>query len=277
MATQPIIKLHDGNLMPQLGLGVWQASIEETQFAVSNALEVGYRSVDTAAIYKNEEGVGKALKTAGIVREKLFITTKLWNDDQHLPKQALETSLEKLQLDYVDLYLIHWPDPKQDRYVSAWRELLVLKEQGLARSVGVCNFQIPHLQRLIDETGIAPSVNQIELHPLLQQRQLHSWNATHHIATESWSPLAQGGEGVFDQTIIHQLAHKYNKSPAQIVIRWHLDNGLIVIPKSVTPARIRENFDVFDFKLHKDELTTIAKLDSGKRLGPDPDAFGSDA
>ncbi|ELI8098017.1 2,5-didehydrogluconate reductase DkgA [Yersinia enterocolitica] len=276
MATQPIIKLHDGNLMPQLGLGVWQASIEETQLAVSKALEVGYRSIDTAAIYKNEEGVGQALRSAHVARDELFITTKLWNSDQDNPQQALEESLKKLQLDYVDLYLIHWPDPTQDRYVSAWRELIALKEQGLIRSIGVCNFNIPHLQRLIDETSVAPAVNQIELHPLLQQRQIHAWNATHHIATESWSPLAQGGDGVFDQTVIRQLAQKYSKTPAQIVIRWHLDSGLIVIPKSVTPARIRENFEVFDFKLHKDELTAISKLDSGKRLGPDPDVFGSD-
>lgn len=272
MATQPIIKLHDGNLMPQLGLGVWQASIEETQLAVTKALEVGYRSIDTAAIYKNEEGVGQALKTTNIARDELFITTKLWNSNQNNPQQALEESLKKLQLDYVDLYLIHWPDPAQDRYVSAWRELIALKEQGLIRSIGVCNFHIPHLQRLIDETGVAPTINQIELHPLLQQRQLHAWNATHHITTESWSPLAQGGDGVFDQAVIRELAQKYAKTPAQIVIRWHLDCGLIVIPKSVTPARIKENFEVFDFKLHKDELTAISKLDSGKRLGPDPDA-----
>ncbi|CNE47198.1 2,5-didehydrogluconate reductase DkgA [Yersinia nurmii] len=273
MTNQPIIKLHDGSIMPQLGLGVWKASHEEVQTAVTKALEIGYRSVDTAAIYKNEEGVGLALKSAAIPREKLFITTKLWNEDQANPQQALETSLEKLQLDYVDLYLIHWPDPKQNRFVAAWRELIKLREQGLTRSIGVCNFHIPHLQRLLDETGVAPVINQIELHPLLQQRQLHAWNATHHIATESWSPLAQGGEGVFEQPLIHRLAEKYDKTPAQIVIRWHLDSGLIVIPKSITPSRIRENFEVFDFKLEKDELSEIAKLDIGNRLGPDPDSF----
>lgn len=271
MTTQPVIKLHDGNLMPQLGLGVWQASNEQVIGAVELALETGYRSIDTAAIYRNEEGVGQALQNAALPRKELFITTKLWDDDQKQPHKALETSLKKLQLDYVDLYLIHWPSPKQDNYVSAWKELLKLREQGLAKSVGVCNFNLPHLQRLLDETNSAPTINQIELHPLLQQRQLRAWNATHHIATESWSPLAQGGEGVFDQRIIRQLADKYGKTPAQIVIRWHLDSGLIVIPKSVTPARIKENFDVFDFRLDKDELGEIARLDAGKRLGPDPD------
>lgn len=273
MTTQSIIKLHDGNLMPQLGLGVWQASIEETTNAVACALETGYRSVDTAAIYKNEEGVGRALQATAIPRNELFITTKLWNDDQINPQAALETSLKKLQLDYVDLYLIHWPQPAQDQYVNAWRALIKLREQGLTKSIGVCNFNTPHLQRLLDETGEIPVVNQIELHPLMQQRQLHAWNATHKIATESWSPLAQGGAGVFDQPIVKQLAKKYGKTPAQIVVRWHLDNGLIVIPKSVTPSRIRENFDVFDFKLDKDELSQVAKLDIGKRLGPDPDTF----
>lgn len=270
---QPIIKLHDGNLMPQLGLGVWQASIEETTNAVTQALNVGYRSIDTAAIYQNEEGVGAALQATSIPREELFITTKLWNDDQGAPQAALETSLKKLGLGYIDLYLIHWPKPDQDRYVDAWRGLIKLQEQGLAKSIGVCNFHTPHLQRLLDETSVAPVLNQIELHPLLQQRQLHAWNATHHIATESWSPLAQGGEGVFDQPLIKKLAEKYNKTAAQIVIRWHLDNGLIVIPKSVTPSRIRENFDVFDFKLDKDELSEMTQLDSATRLGPDPDTF----
>lgn len=274
MATPTIIKLQDGNVMPQLGLGVWKASNEEVISAIHKALEVGYRSIDTAAAYKNEEGVGNALKNAGIAREELFITTKLWNDDQKRPYEALQESLEKLQLDYVDLYLMHWPVPAIDHYVEAWKGMINLQKQGLVKSIGVCNFQVNHLQRLIDETGLAPVINQIELHPLMQQRQLHSWNATHKIQTESWSPLAQGGEGVFDRPIIRDLADKYGKSPAQIVIRWHLDSGLVVIPKSVTPSRIAENFNVWDFRLDKDELSEIAKLDQGKRLGPDPDQFG---
>ncbi|ALB64107.1 Methylglyoxal reductase, acetol producing / 2,5-diketo-D-gluconate reductase A [Cronobacter condimenti 1330] len=274
MANPGVIKLHDGNLMPQLGLGVWQATNEEVVTAIHKALEVGYRSIDTAAAYKNEQGVGDALKSAGIARDELFITTKLWNDDQKRPREALEESLEKLQLDYVDLYLMHWPVPAIDRYVEAWKGMIELQQEGLIKSIGVCNFNVPHLQRIIDETGVTPVINQIELHPLLQQRQLHAWNATHKIQTESWSPLAQGGEGVFDQKVIRELADKYSKTAAQIVIRWHLDCGLVVIPKSVTPSRIAENFDVWDFRLDKDELSEIAKLDQGKRLGPDPDNFG---
>ncbi|EIL1550900.1 2,5-didehydrogluconate reductase DkgA [Escherichia coli] len=246
MANPTVIKLQDGNVMPQLGLGVWQASNEEVITAIQKALEVGYRSIDTAAAYKNEEGVGKALLD----------------------------SLKKLQLDYIDLYLMHWPVPAIDHYVEAWKGMIELQKEGLIKSIGVCNFQIHHLQRLIDETGVTPVINQIELHPLMQQRQLHAWNATHKIQTESWSPLAQGGKGVFDQKVIRDLADKYGKTPAQIVIRWHLDSGLVVIPKSVTPSRIAENFDVWDFRLDKDELGEIAKLDQGKRLGPDPDQFG---
>ncbi|BBQ82206.1 2,5-diketo-D-gluconate reductase A [Klebsiella sp. WP3-W18-ESBL-02] len=273
--TQPtVIKLHDGNVMPQLGLGVWQASNEEVVTAIHKAIEVGYRSIDTAAAYKNESGVGKAIKSAGIAREDLFITTKLWNDSHLRAADALQESLEHLQLDYLDLYLIHWPVPTSDHFIDAWKALIALQQQGLVKSIGVCNFQAPHLQRLIDETGVAPVINQIELHPLMQQRQLNAWNATHKIQTESWSPLAQGGEGVFDQKVIRHLADKYGKTPAQIVIRWHLDSGLVVIPKSVTPSRIAENFDVWDFRLDKDELTAIAALDQRKRLGPDPDQFG---
>ncbi|EPU3935743.1 2,5-didehydrogluconate reductase DkgA [Morganella morganii] len=273
MNKPALVTLSDGHFMPQLGLGVWKAGNDVVGAAVQTALETGYRLIDTAAIYQNEEGVGDALKATTVPRDELFITTKLWNSDQQHAGKALEESLKKLQLDYVDLYLIHWPAPAEDHYVSAWEQLIELQKSGLTRSIGVCNFDIGHLQRIIHKTGVAPVLNQIELHPLLQQRELQAWNATHSIHTESWSPLAQGGEGVFDTDIIQALAAKYQKTPAQIVIRWHLDRGLIVIPKSVTPSRIQENFDVFDFRLEKEELSQIQSLDSGTRLGPDPKEF----
>ncbi|ACS87362.1 2,5-didehydrogluconate reductase DkgA [Musicola paradisiaca] len=276
MSVPPMITLSDGNVMPQLGLGVWRASNEQAANAVAEALAAGYRAIDTAAIYRNEVGVGQALQATSVPRSEIFVTTKLWNADHLAPEQALQDSLNRLQLEYIDLYLIHWPLPERDHYVEAWQGLLRLKEQGLAKSVGVCNFKPHHLQRLLDETGVLPVVNQIELHPLFQQHDVAQWNAARHIRTESWSPLAQGGDGVFDHPVIQQLARKYAKSPAQIVIRWHLDRGLIVIPKSVTPSRIRENIDVFDFKLEQEDIDAIATLDSGKRLGQDPDLPRSD-
>ncbi len=192
MTHPTVIKLHDGNLMPQLGLGVWKAGNEEVVSAIHKALEVGYRSFDTAAAYQNETGVGNALRSAGVPRDELFITTKLWNDDQKRPREALQESLSKLQLDYVDLYLMHWPVPAIDHYVDAWKGMVELQKEGLVKSIGVCNFQVHHLQRLLDETGIVPVINQVELHPLLQQRQLHAWNATHKIQTESWSRWRRG-------------------------------------------------------------------------------------
>ncbi|WP_261642180.1 2,5-didehydrogluconate reductase DkgA [Erwinia mallotivora] len=271
MTEQPVIKLRDGTVMPQIGLGVWQASIDEARQAALKALEVGYRSIDTAAIYKNEEGIGQALQETTVARDDIFITTKLWNDDQQNVPEALETSLKKLQLESVDLYLMHWPCPQKDHFVSAWQAMIELQKQGLAKSIGVCNFHEAHLKRLMEETGVSPVINQVELHPMLQQRSLHAWNALHQIQTESWSPLAQGGKGVFDQEIIKKLARKYGKTPAQIVIRWHLDSGLVVIPKSVTPSRIAENFQVFEFRLEKPEVSEIASLDKGHRLGPNPD------
>ncbi|MEQ1976270.1 2,5-didehydrogluconate reductase DkgA [Xenorhabdus sp. SGI240] len=273
MGQQTIIKLADENHMPQLGLGVWKASNEQVVKSIHTALEVGYRSIDTATIFHNEEGVGKALKETDIPREEIFITTKLWNDRHLDARAALQESLGKLQLDYVDLYLIQWPVSEQDHYVDAWKQLIELKEAGLTRSIGVCNFHIEHLQKIIQETGVVPVINQIELHPLLQQRQLHSWNATHYITTESWSPLSRGGKGVFNSSLVERLAFKYGKTPAQIVIRWHLDCGMIAIPKSVTPSRIKENFDVFDFRLEKEDLTAMAELDIGKRIGPNPDTY----
>ncbi|MCC8421900.1 2,5-didehydrogluconate reductase DkgA [Photorhabdus thracensis] len=273
MENQPIIRLADGNHMPQLGLGSWAADNQQVVTTIHAALDIGYRAIDTAAIYNNEKGVGKALQETDIPREDIFVTTKLWNDRHRDVRAALTESLEKLQLDYIDLYLMHWPAPPQDQYVESWQQFIELQKEGLIRSIGVSNFHTEHLQQLINETGVHPVINQIELHPLLQQRQLHAWNATHNIVTESWSPLAQGGEGVFDNSLVQHLAQKYSKTPAQIVIRWHIDNGMIVIPKSTTPSRLRENFEVFDFKLDKEDLTAMTTLDIGKRLGPPPETF----
>jgi 2,5-diketo-D-gluconate reductase A len=274
MADQPTVTLNDGTQMPQLGFGVFQVPNEETAAAVSAAFEAGYRAIDTAAMYRNEEGVAKAIADSGIPRDELFITTKLNNDGHGYDDamRAFEASRTRLGLDYVDLYLIHWPLPAQDRYVDTWRAFEKLRSDGLARSIGVSNFQPAHLQRLLDETDVVPALNQIELHPYLTQEALRAFDAEHGIATEAWSPIAKGGELLSDPAIT-SLAEKYGKTPAQIVIRWHLQLGNVVIPKSVTPARIKENIDVFDFELADDDVTSISELNRDERTGPDPDMF----
>ncbi|AHC46591.1 oxidoreductase of aldo/keto reductase family, subgroup 1 [Achromobacter xylosoxidans NBRC 15126 = ATCC 27061] len=268
------MKLNDGGKIPQLGLGVWQVPDEQAAASVKEALAAGYRSVDTAAIYGNESGVGAGLRAAGVARKDLFITTKLWNDRHGFDQahQAMDESLEKLGLAYVDLYLIHWPVAGSEKFVDAWRAMIEMKEDGRARSIGVSNFTQANLERLIDATGVTPAVNQIELHPGFAQRELRAFHDKHGIATESWSPLAQG-KITQDKTIL-ELARKHGKSPAQVTLRWHLQHGLIVIPKSVTPARIRENIDVFDFELSGAEMAAIDAIEEGPRLGPDPEKFG---
>ncbi|MEU2237230.1 aldo/keto reductase [Streptomyces vietnamensis] len=267
----PTVTLNNGVEIPQLGFGVFQVADDATTAAVTSALEAGYRSIDTAAVYGNEAGVGRALGTSGLAREELFVTTKLWNADQGYDAtlRAFDDSLAKLGLDYVDLYLIHWPAPARDLYRDSWRALERLAEEGRIRAAGVSNFQPEHLRRLMDGAALPPAVNQIELHPALQQSELRAFHGEHRIATEAWSPLAQGA--VLDDPAIAAIAAAHGKSPAQVVIRWHLQLGNVVIPKSVTPARIRANFDVFDFVLTDEEMTAIAGLDRGLRTGPHPD------
>lgn len=273
MSQPRTINIAAGVPMPQLGLGVWQVPDDEAAAAVRTALETGYRSIDTAAIYRNERGVGQGIRDSGIPRDEIFVTTKLWNDRHDDPRAALEESLEKLGLDRVDLYLMHWPVPKQDKYVEAWRRMAALRDEGLARAVGVSNFHEAHLQRILDDTGVIPAVNQVELHPYLQQASLRAFHVRNGITTEAWSPIGQGGDLLKDPAIL-RIAEKHGKSPAQVVIRWHLQIDNVVIPKSVTPSRIRENFAVMDFELDLAEIEAIEALDRGQRLGPDPDTFG---
>jgi 2,5-diketo-D-gluconate reductase A len=274
MTDQPTVKLNSGEQMPQVGFGVFKVPPGETVRAVSTALKAGYRSIDTAAMYGNEEEVGRAVASSGIPRADLFITTKLNNDahgfDPALP--AFEASRQRLGLDYLDLYLIHWPLPARDRYVETWRALVKLREDGAVRSIGVSNFHPHHLDRIIDATGVVPAANQIELHPYLTQQELRAYDTDRGIATEAWSPIARGGSLLSDATVT-ALAEKYDRTPAQIVLRWHLQLGNVVIPKSVTPERIRANLDVFGFELDPDDMAAIEALDRGRRTGPDPDSF----
>jgi 2,5-diketo-D-gluconate reductase A len=269
----PTVALRDGEAIPQLGFGVFQVPPEETAEAATRALLAGYRHIDTAAAYRNEAGVGQAIHAAGLDRDDVFITTKCFNDDHGFDQaqRALKDSLARLEIDHVDLYLIHWPVPSQDRYVETWRGLVESQAQGLTRSIGVSNFQPAHLARIVDATGVTPAVNQIELHPRLQQPGLRREHADRGIVTEAWSPLAKGR--VLDDPVIVALAEAHERTPAQVVIRWHLQLGNVVIPKSVTPERIEENLAVFDFHLSEAEMDAIEALDVGERTGPDPDTF----
>ena len=275
VSTIPSVQLHNGVTMPQFGLGVWQARDgAEVESAVQTALDAGYRLIDTAAIYGNETGVGHALRASDIPREELFITTKVWNSDQGYEQtlRAFDASLERLNCEYIDLYLIHWPMPAAGKFTETWRALEQLYTDGKVRAIGVSNFKPSHLRELLTTAKIVPMVNQIELHPLLQQHQTREFCEAHNIHVESYSPLMQGGELLNDPLIV-QLANSYDKSSAQIILRWHIQHGFIVIPKSVTPNRIQENIDIFDFELSNDDMVTIDGLNQDKRIGADPDNF----
>ncbi|MGP3636140.1 aldo/keto reductase [Streptomyces sp. 24-1644] len=278
MSQVPSLTLNNGVDMPQLGFGVWQVPDDEAEKAVATAIESGYRSIDTAAIYENEVGTGKAIATSGVARDELFVTTKLWNSEQGHDKtlRAFDASLDKLGLDYVDLYLIHWPLPSKGTYVDTYKALEKIQADGRAKAIGVSNFLPAHLERLIAETSVVPAVNQVELHPQLQQTELRAFHAQHGIATEAWSPLGQG-KGLLEVPTVVAIARKHGRTPAQVVLRWHIQTGNVVIPKSVTPSRIVENLDVFGFELDADDLAAFAALDEGKRLGPDPAEFHYDA
>ncbi len=269
----PTVTLNNGSTIPQLGFGVFQVPPEDTADTVTKALEVGYRHIDTAAGYGNEVGVGEAVRASGLPREEVFVTTKLANDDQGAESglAAFESSLERLGMDYVDLYLIHWPMPARDLYVETWQMMEKLYAEGRARAIGVSNFQPNHLHRLRDEATVVPAVNQIELHPTFAQSDLREVHQQMGIATEAWAPIAQGAE--LDNATIGEIAERVGKTPAQVILRWHLQIGNIVFPKSVTPSRIEENFDIFDFELADADVSSISALDSGNRTGPHPDDF----
>lgn len=270
---QAVVRLSDGHIMPQLGYGTWQVT-DGTAGLVAAAIGAGYRSIDTAAIYKNEREVGQGIADSGIARDKLFVTTKLWNEDQGFDSAmaACEASLDRLGLDHVDLYLIHWPVPAQDRYVESWKAMIRLREQGKVRSIGVSNFLPAHLDRIIGETGVKPVLNQIELHPRFQQRDVRDYHAQQDIAIESWSPLGRGG--VLDHPAIGGIAQKHDRSPAQVVLRWHLDQGLITIPKASDRRHMVDNLAIGGFSLDADDMAAIAEMDPADgRTGPDPATF----
>jgi diketogulonate reductase-like aldo/keto reductase len=268
----PVLELNDGRRAPQFGFGVWQIDDAQAADAVATALDAGYRSIDTAAIYGNEQGVGEGIARSGVAREDIYLTTKLWNAEQGFDRtlKAFDASLKRLGTDHVDLYLIHWPTPAKDLYVDTWKAFIRLQQEGRIKSIGVSNFQPAHIQRLINETGVLPTVNQIELHPDFAQPDVVAFNGLHRIVSEAWSPLGQGGE-LLQNKLLLELGEKYGKSSAQVILRWHIQRGHMVIPKSQTPARIRSNIEIFDFALDEADLKAIDGLDAGKRMGPDPD------
>ncbi|WP_344096749.1 aldo/keto reductase [Microbacterium deminutum] len=269
MASIPQLTLNDGHHIPQLGYGVFRVPPADTERAVFEALEVGYRHIDTAAIYGNEEGVGAAIAASGIRRSDLFITTKLWNNrhDGDAPHAAIAESLDKLRLAQVDLYLVHWPTPAADNYVHAWQKMIEIRDAGLARSIGVSNHLVPHLERIVSETGVTPAVDQIELHPAHQQREVTDWAVASGVAIEAWGPLGQGKYDLFGAAPVAAAARAHGKTPAQAVLRWHLQKGFIVFPKSVRRERLEENLDVFDFDLSDDQIAAIDAMDPGDGSG----------
>ena len=273
MHAMPLIPFSDKNAIPQLGLGVWQVSNDQAEVCVKEAIGQGYVNLDTAAAYGNEAGVGAGIRASGVARESLFITTKLWNDRHGYDAafQAAHDSLSKLGTDYLDLYLIHWPLANSRAFLDAWRAMIEMQKDGMIKSIGVSNFTQANLELLHSETGVLPVINQIELHPQLPQQALRAFHAKHGIVTQAWSPLAQGQ--IVRDPVIKKIAAKHGKTPAQVTLRWHIQNGIVVIPKSVTPARIKENIDVFDFTLDAQDMADIDSLKTDVRLGPDPAAY----
>ena len=273
MVFAPLVEMNDGRSIPVIGFGVWQVPDDVVVDATLKALEVGYRHIDTAYLYLNERGVGEALRRSGLDRDDIFVTTKVWNTDHGYDEtlRAFDKSTGLLGIDEVDLYLIHWPTPARDIYLDSWRALIRLREEGRARSIGVSNFHEAHLRKIIDETGVIPAINQIELHPWLPQAHMRDIDARLGIKTEAWSPLGSGR--LIDDPVIGEVAAKHGKSPAQVMVRWSIQLGNIVLPKSVTPERIEQNIDVFDFVLDDADMAAIATLESGRRTGPNPDEF----
>ncbi|TRW95048.1 aldo/keto reductase [Paracoccus sp. M683] len=269
---QSRLTLNDGTVMPQLGLGIWQVPDADTPALVTEAIRIGYRLIDGAAAYQNESGLGEGIRNSGLLRDQLFVTSKLWNSDQghDATLRAFDATMERLGLDYLDLYLIHWPVPSADLYVESWKALIRLQDEGRVRSIGVANFHEPHLRRLVEETGITPALNQIELHPTLSQVPLRKVNRELGIITQSWTPL---GRGDFDLAQVRAIADRLACTPAQVVLRWHLQHGLSVIPKSVRVQRLFENFQALDIELTSDDMAALDRLDQGQRTGPDPDSF----